>query len=538
MRLPNLAALFEEAKSNLAPFCFVLNFVCGIMKKNILFLVALVGYIASSPSLLGQTIGINTLTPNTNAALDIQNKTGSNQGLLIPRLPAAVKATFGLGAADKGMIFYGSNTDSIYYWTGTKWLTLATASAPVASIWSKTSGMVHLSTLNDNVGMGVSAGSAKLELRGIDATPTNLALRITNSSAATLMTVSNVGDIAFNTLVGPGTVVASANGSLSVKKGNSVTGKGLTNKITFWGTADSLFYNTNLHWDNVNSRLGIGTSLPTQGFSVAEKFTVNSTTGSVNFADPLGNIQFPAVTTVGVPMINMFASNTTNADRMVIAHSPSYTDWGLQYQDASDQFNFISGGTPVMTVSLASNNVGIGTSTPATKLDVNGQIRISGGTPGLGKVLTSDATGLASWQNAVAFSAYSNANQTLTSGSSAIVSFNVEDVDNSASFNIATYTFTAPSNGTYFLTASITMNAGVDERYAIRLTKNGTIDLTNNVFQSSYNSTIMGTTNTIVNLIAGDNVAVECAAVNTTASRSTYHSGFSQNSRFAGYRLF
>jgi hypothetical protein len=42
--------------------------------------------------------------------------------------------------------------------------------------------------------------------------------------------------------------------------------------------------------------------------------------------------------------------------------------------------------------------VGIGTITPQARLDVNGQIRMSGGNPGVGKVLTSsDAEGLASW---------------------------------------------------------------------------------------------------------------------------------------------
>jgi hypothetical protein len=44
-------------------------------------------------------------------------------------------------------------------------------------------------------------------------------------------------------------------------------------------------------------------------------------------------------------------------------------------------------------------NVGIGTITaPTSKLEVNGQIKITGGLPGLNKVLTSDANGLASWQ--------------------------------------------------------------------------------------------------------------------------------------------
>jgi hypothetical protein len=45
-------------------------------------------------------------------------------------------------------------------------------------------------------------------------------------------------------------------------------------------------------------------------------------------------------------------------------------------------------------------NVGIGTTTPGAKLEVAGQVKITGGTPGAGKVLTSDANGLASWQAA------------------------------------------------------------------------------------------------------------------------------------------
>lgn len=47
---------------------------------------------------------------------------------------------------------------------------------------------------------------------------------------------------------------------------------------------------------------------------------------------------------------------------------------------------------------IVNGKVGIGTTTPTTKLEVNGQIKITGGTPGAGKVLTSDANGLATWQ--------------------------------------------------------------------------------------------------------------------------------------------
>lgn len=47
-------------------------------------------------------------------------------------------------------------------------------------------------------------------------------------------------------------------------------------------------------------------------------------------------------------------------------------------------------------------NVGIGTSSPGAKLEVAGQVKITGGAPGAGKVLTSDATGLATWQTMTA----------------------------------------------------------------------------------------------------------------------------------------
>jgi hypothetical protein len=51
----------------------------------------------------------------------------------------------------------------------------------------------------------------------------------------------------------------------------------------------------------------------------------------------------------------------------------------------------------LVQISMA-QNVGIGVTNPAAKLDIGGNVKISDGTQAAGKVLTSDAAGLASWK--------------------------------------------------------------------------------------------------------------------------------------------
>jgi hypothetical protein len=103
---------------------------------------------------------------------------------------------------------------------------------------------------------------------------------------------------------------------------------------------------------------------------------LNSFSGNISFLDPTKSITFPATSGANSPMMQMFASGTGNADRMVIAHSPNYPTWGLQYQDSVDNFNFLSGGTPVLTVGLGSQRVGVNTVSPQSDLSVNGSVNI------------------------------------------------------------------------------------------------------------------------------------------------------------------
>jgi hypothetical protein len=96
---------------------------------------------------------------------------------------------------------------------------------------------------------------------------------------------------------------------------------------------------------------------------------------------------------------------------------------GIQYQadEPANRYNYIIGRENIPTLFATNNitrltiaadgNVGIGTNNPTQKLDIDGQVRIRGGAPGVGKVLTSTADGTASWANPA-----SSSNWTLVSG--------------------------------------------------------------------------------------------------------------------------
>ncbi|NGX83693.1 hypothetical protein [Aequorivita sp. KMM 9714] len=55
--------------------------------------------------------------------------------------------------------------------------------------------------------------------------------------------------------------------------------------------------------------------------------------------------------------VMIYGSGTTNADKMIAQHSPSFPNWGIGYNDVEDDIDFVSGGTKTMRVDLENGNI-------------------------------------------------------------------------------------------------------------------------------------------------------------------------------------
>ncbi len=112
---------------------------------------------------------------------------------------------------------------------------------------------------------------------------------------------------------------------------------------------------SNLFVDSTTGFVGIGTTSPLVRFQVEGQVGVQNElfAHDVVLGTDDDSLRFPASAGTSSPMIEMFASGITNADRMVIAHSPGAPTYGLAYEDDDDKFVFQMMPTdPTLTIDL------------------------------------------------------------------------------------------------------------------------------------------------------------------------------------------
>ncbi|MBI2566980.1 MAG: hypothetical protein HYV63_08130 [Candidatus Schekmanbacteria bacterium] len=128
--------------------------------------------------------------------------------------------------------------------------------------------------------------------------------------------------------------------------------------------------------------LGIGTAFPSANLHVVEPATASP-------AIKLTSGGYTAAIGVAHESGTHFFSSAQAGDLALQAHQ------GARIRLGAD--NGSGSGEAAVTIG-ADGSVGVGTASPGAKLEVAGQVKIAGGSPGAGKVLTSDAAGLGSWQ--------------------------------------------------------------------------------------------------------------------------------------------
>jgi len=276
--------------------------------------------------------------------------------------------------------------------------------------------------------------------------------------------------------------------------------------------------NPNLFWDDTNNRLGIGTASPnvtlevrgTPGASVggfpSGAFHITNPSASVNANAVItghnlfgGNKQLWYLGSISGSTDDIALINRQNAALSLLTNSTTRmtidnlgnVGIGVIDPDAKLEINGqlkITGGNPGNSRYLrsdanglatwgdvgwtdlgtdvvllnSSDNVGIGTATPAAKLEVAGQVKITGGTPGVDKVLTSDAVGLATWKvapgavGATVFAQLSSSvDQEPTVLTPTVITYNTQDdiVGLTHSTTVNPGEITIVTAGTYFVLA-------------------------------------------------------------------------------------
>lgn len=184
------------------------------------------------------------------------------------------------------------------------------------------------------------------------------------------------------------------------------------------------------------------------------------------------------------------------------------------------------------------DNVGIGTTTPTSELEVDGQVKITGGSPGAGKVLTSDAAGLATWENSsinTGFRANVSGTQSIPSGANTVISFAAEVYDDGGNYDPTSSEYTAPSDGVYHFDANVIWSSfSVTSWTTMELIVNGSVE------DEQVSQVATGITyghsgfSSDIKLSAGDVVAIRI--FQPTGSAQTIASFFT--STFTGHRIY
>lgn len=301
-------------------------------------------------------LGIGTVTPST--SLDVVGKIrladgtqGTGKILVSDVNGIGTWQTLPAGVGGSGI------AGNIAIWAGTN------------TIGSNTS--LTWDNVNRRLGIGVATPTARLDILG------NIKIADGTQGLGKVLTSDVNGLATWQTPVA------------------GISGSGAANYLTLWSGANSLSANTNLYWDNINNRLGVGNNSPVASLDIA------------------GNIKIADGTQGNGKILTSDANGIASWQNVPQGISGTGTAGSISFWNGPNSLN---ANTNLFWDNI-NNRLGVGSNSPEAAVDIEGNIKIADGTQGPGKVLTSNANGLASWQTIGASSWSVNGNNIYSNNS-------------------------------------------------------------------------------------------------------------------------
>ncbi|SHK07793.1 beta strand repeat-containing protein [Chryseobacterium polytrichastri] len=256
---------------------------------------------------------------------------------------------------------------------------------------------------NDRIGLGTTAPFSKLDIVAddkVNSTEKEVFLRGFGRSKTPIIHIGSAN----GTLAAPTNLVNNEDiGSINFtpRAGNNFAwgaGTGISAKYKGNGTTNLTDLTLKTSGDermriDENGNIGVGTSAPSAKLHINGSLRIENggqANNRVLTSDANGVATWkdlPASTDT-----SLYNANGTISSNRIVAQA----DKTLAFTGNTTNSFSVDGAT--FSVDAANDRIGLGTTAPTHKLDVRGAVKIADGTQGAGKVLTSDANGVASWQ--------------------------------------------------------------------------------------------------------------------------------------------